>query len=146
MSSPCDFVSMQLNSLLHDLAQRAVVQAVKFGTRMANPVEAVRLERHRDAILRLARLEGMVLEDRPMTDFSIPDGMTQIQIDRKTGMRASEGGDIIVEAFKPGTGPADSYFVIGADQVAIQAQQAERQRQISPNAQQAVQSGSGGLF
>jgi penicillin-binding protein 1A len=87
-----------------------------------------------------------VLEDRPMTDFSIPDGMTQIQIDRKTGMRASEGGDIIVEAFKPGTGPADSYFVIGADQVAIQAQQAERQRQISPNAQQAVQSGSGGLF
>jgi len=86
-----------------------------------------------------------VLEDRPMTDFKIPEGMTQIQIDRKTGMRA-EGGDLIVEAFKPGTGPADSYFVIGADQVAIQAQQAERQREISPTAQQAIQSGSGGLF
>ncbi|MEQ8402073.1 MAG: penicillin-binding protein 1A [Roseitalea porphyridii] len=86
-----------------------------------------------------------VLEDQPMTDFKIPEGMTQIQIDRKTGMRA-EGGDLIVEAFKPGTGPADSYFVIGADQVAIQAQQAERQREISPTAQQAIQSGSGGLF
>ena len=84
-----------------------------------------------------------VLEDRPMTDFTIPAGMTQIQIDRKTGMRAVEDGDIIVEAFKPGTGPADSYFVIGADQIAIQA---ERQRQISPTAQQAIQSGSGGLF
>ena len=83
-----------------------------------------------------------VLEDRPMTDFTIPEGMSQIQIDRKTGMRATEG-DLIVEAFKPGTGPADSYFVIGADQVAIQA---ERQRQISPTAQQAIQSGSGGLF
>jgi thioredoxin reductase (NADPH) len=29
-----------------ELAQRAVTQAVKFGTRMANPVEAVALERH----------------------------------------------------------------------------------------------------
>ncbi|MGO9913208.1 MAG: FAD-dependent oxidoreductase [Isosphaeraceae bacterium] len=29
-----------------DLARRAVTQAVKFGTRMANPVEAVALERH----------------------------------------------------------------------------------------------------
>lgn len=31
-----------------DLAQRAVTQAVKFGTRMANPVEAARLERYAD--------------------------------------------------------------------------------------------------
>lgn len=31
-----------------DLAQRAVTQAVKFGTRLANPVEAAKLERHGD--------------------------------------------------------------------------------------------------
>ena len=84
------------------------------------------------------------LDGRPAIDFTVPDGMTLISIDRKTGMR-SDGGDTIIEAFKPGTGPADSYFVIGADEVAIQQTQ-ERQRKISPAAQQAVQQGAGGLF
>ncbi|WP_306117881.1 MULTISPECIES: penicillin-binding protein 1A [unclassified Roseitalea] len=88
-----------------------------------------------------------VLADEPLTDFHLPAGMNLIEIDRKTGMRANgQGGDIIIEAFKPGTGPADSYFVIGAEQVAIQVQRTERQRQISPDAQQAVQEGAGGLF
>ena len=91
------------------------------------------------------RFMASVLEDRPVSDFAMPNGMTQIEIDRKTGMRAS-GGDIILEAFKPGTGPADSYFVIGAEQVAIQTGTVEHQRRISPRAQQAVQQGSGGLF
>ncbi len=85
-----------------------------------------------------------VMADRPPVEFAVPEGMTLINIDRKTGM-SSEGGDIIVEAFKPGTGPADSYFVIGADEVAVQQTQ-ERQRKISPAAQQAVQQGAGGLF
>ncbi len=87
-----------------------------------------------------------VLEERPLMDFQLPNGMTLIEIDRTTGMRANGSGDIIVEAFKPGTGPADSYFVIGAEQVAIQVQQIERQRRISPGTQEAVQQGSGGLF
>ena len=85
-----------------------------------------------------------VLADRPALEFTPPEGMTLIKIDRKTGMR-SDSGDIIVEAFKPGTGPADSYFVIGADEVAVQ-QRTEQQRRISPAAQQAVQQGAGGLF
>ena len=51
---------------------------------------------------------------RPIVDFQVPEGMKLIAINRKTGMRASEGdAGTIIEAFKPGTGPADSYWVIG---------------------------------
>ncbi|TCD14633.1 penicillin-binding protein 1A [Oricola cellulosilytica] len=82
------------------------------------------------------------LEGQPIADFRLPDGMNVVEIDRKTGMRSS-GGDTILEAFKPGTGPADSYQVIGIETVAIQA---EEQRRISPRAQEAIQSGQGGLF
>jgi hypothetical protein len=40
--------------------------------------------------------------------------MKLIAINRQTGMRAGEGeAGVIMEAFKPGTGPADSYWVIG---------------------------------
>ncbi len=40
--------------------------------------------------------------------------MKLIAINRKTGMQANEGEPgTIIEAFKPGTGPADSYWVIG---------------------------------
>jgi penicillin-binding protein 1A len=82
------------------------------------------------------------LEGVPPVAFKVPEGMNLVEIDRKTGMRAS-GGDTIMEAFKPGTGPADSYQVIGIETVAIQA---EEQRKISPRAQEAIQSGQGGLF
>ena len=108
---------------------------------MGMPMIAAELNRSKGEIFRMAA----VLEDKPASDFRLPGGMTQIEIDRKTGMRSS-GGDIILEAFKPGTGPADSYFVIGAEQVAVQTQSVERQRRISPNAQRAVQQGAGGLF
>ncbi len=57
---------------------------------------------------------GVVLKDTPVVDFQVPEGMKLIAINRKTGMRANEGeGGTIIEAFKPGTGPADSYWVIG---------------------------------
>lgn len=84
------------------------------------------------------------LEGVEPVSFKVPDGMTIININRKTGLQADGpiGGDIIAEAFKPGTGPADTYFVIGAEV----AQQRERQRAISPNAQRAVETNSGGLF
>ena len=82
------------------------------------------------------------LADAPIADFRLPQGMNVVEIDRATGMRAIEG-DTILEAFKPGTGPADSYQVIGIETVAIQA---EEQRRISPRAQEAIQTGRGGLF
>ena len=56
------------------------------------------------------------LKDTPPVDFQVPEGMNLIAINRKTGMRANEGEPgTIMEAFKPGTGPADSYWVIGMD-------------------------------
>ena len=70
--------------------------------------------------------------------------MTVVAIDRKTGMKAfGEGAGVIMEAFKPGTGPADTYSVIGIEDIAVQP---ERQQQISPSAAKVIQQGGGGLF
>ena len=81
------------------------------------------------------------LKDTPPVDFQVPEGMTLIAINRKTGMRANEGEPgTIMEAFKPGTGPADSYWVIGMDAGG------EMGESISPSANRAIQSGGGGLY
>jgi len=81
-----------------------------------------------------------VLKDTPPVDFQIPEGMTLIAINRKTGMRASEGeAGTIMEAFKPGTGPADSYWVIGMEDSQVG-------EAISPSASRAIQTGGGGLY
>jgi len=84
-----------------------------------------------------------VLKDARPVNFRVPEGMRMIAVDRKSGMRAAEGaGGAIVEAFKPGTGPADSYWVIGMDDF----QAAERARELSPQASEAISSGGGGLY
>jgi hypothetical protein len=48
----------------------------------------------------------------------VPDGMSLIA-DRPQDRHAQSGGRAghIMEAFKPGTGPADSYWVIGMDEL-----------------------------
>ncbi|WP_102958330.1 penicillin-binding protein 1A [Mangrovicella endophytica] len=80
------------------------------------------------------------LKDAPVADFRVPAGMTMIAVNRRTGMAANEGDpDTIVEAFKPGTGPADVYAVIGDDTSGPPAV-------ISPEAEQAIVGGAGGLF
>ncbi|RWX78784.1 penicillin-binding protein 1A [Neorhizobium lilium] len=79
----------------------------------------------------------------PAERFHVPEGMQLIAVNRKTGMAAMEGEpDTIVEAFKPGTGPADSFHVIGEGENMSQDQILES----SPQAQQAVTSGAAGLF
>ena len=79
----------------------------------------------------------------PPSKFIVPEGMVMIPVNRKTGMQASQGDpDMIMEAFKPGTGPADSFSVIGMEGTMAP----EEILRTSPQAQQAVQSGSGGLF
>ena len=56
------------------------------------------------------------LADKPPIPFSVPPGIKLIRVDAKSGMRASPGDTkVILEAFKPGTAPPDSYSVIGAD-------------------------------
>ncbi|MGL4260487.1 MAG: penicillin-binding protein 1A, partial [Afipia sp.] len=77
------------------------------------------------------------------TKFIVPEGMQFIAVNRKTGMQAFEGEpDTIMEAFKPGTGPADVFSVIGGDEYATP----EEILNSSPQANQAVTGGSGGLF
>ncbi len=85
-----------------------------------------------------AALEGT----RP-TKFIVPEGMQFIAVNRKTGMQAYAGEpDTIMEAFKPGTGPADVFSVIGGEEYASP----EEILRSSPQANQAVTGGSGGLF
>ena len=80
------------------------------------------------------------LKGTPPVDFQVPEGMSLIAINRKTGMRANEGEPgTIMEAFKPGTGPADSYWVIGMGD-------GEGGEAISPSANRAIQTGGGGLY
>lgn len=79
----------------------------------------------------------------PPSKFKVPDGMQMIAVNRKTGMAAVVGDpDTIVEAFKPGTGPADSLSVIGMDS----NMQPDEIMKSSPQVNQAVQSGTPGLF
>ncbi|NML73962.1 penicillin-binding protein 1A [Rhizobium sp. S-51] len=79
----------------------------------------------------------------PPGKFHLPEGMSLIPVNRKTGMYAAEGDpDTITEAFKPGTGPADTFSVIGMEGYAAP----EEILRESPQANQAVTSGAGGLF
>jgi penicillin-binding protein 1A len=50
----------------------------------------------------------LALKDTPDTPFRIPPGIKLISIDLHSGMRAT-GSGTIMEAFKPGTGPPDTY-------------------------------------
>ncbi|WP_377288431.1 penicillin-binding protein 1A [Rhizobium sp. SG2393] len=88
-------------------------------------------------------MQEAVKGTRP-TKFVVPEGMSLVAVNRKTGMAAAEGDpDTIMEAFKPGTGPADTFSVIGGME-GFQAP--EEILKASPQANQAVTSGSNGLF
>jgi penicillin-binding protein 1A len=74
--------------------------------------------------------------------FIMPEGMQLIAVNRKTGMAAAKGDpNTIMEAFKPGTGPADVFSVIGAD-----GQTPEEILNSSQQAKDAIESQKGGLF
>ncbi|MGU3398642.1 penicillin-binding protein 1A [Brucellaceae bacterium D45D] len=83
------------------------------------------------------------LAGTPKVDFRVPEGMTLIAINRKTGMRTSKSDpNRIMEAFKPGTGPSDSYSVIGMGDYREGSPVSPK----SPQATRAINSGSGGLY
>ena len=50
----------------------------------------------------------MALAGKPDTPFRVPPGIKLISVDVKSGMRSS-GAGALLEAFKPGTAPSDSY-------------------------------------
>ncbi|HZL30169.1 MAG TPA: penicillin-binding protein 1A [Pseudolabrys sp.] len=95
----------------------------------------------------------VALADRPGVPFRVPPGIKLIRVDLKTGMRA--GPDTqkpILEAFKPGTAPPDSYSVVGFDSGQGGGQEGRAppgffgSQGVSPESGRAVRSGTGGLY
>lgn len=83
------------------------------------------------------------LAGTPKVDFRVPEGMTLVAINRKTGMRSGPGDpNVIMEAFKPGTGPSDTYSVIGMGSF----QEGSPVVPQSEQATKAINSGAGGLY
>jgi penicillin-binding protein 1A len=82
----------------------------------------------------------LALADKPGVPFRVPPGIKLIRIDPKSGMRIAAGAQGgLIEAFKPGTAPPDSYSVIGYD-----GADARQPIGVSPEADRAV--GRGGLY
>ncbi|HME84494.1 MAG TPA: penicillin-binding transpeptidase domain-containing protein, partial [Roseiarcus sp.] len=76
----------------------------------------------------------MALKDTPDTPFRVPPGIKLIAVDVHSGMRATGQGTIL-EAFKPGTGPPDSYGGGGGGEASAEA-----------SGERSVGSGTGGLY
>jgi penicillin-binding protein 1A len=83
----------------------------------------------------------MALADKPPIPFRVPPGLNFLPIDRRTGLTAQAGGDgVILEAFKPGTAPPDTYSIIGYTDTM------GRPLTVAPEADRAIISGTGGLY
>jgi len=86
----------------------------------------------------------VALADKPAVPFRVPAGIKLIRVDPRTGQRASPGDSrVILEGFKPGTAPPDTYSVVG---YADQEGGGGRAVGVSPDAERAVRSGTGGLY
>jgi penicillin-binding protein 1A len=76
------------------------------------------------------------LKDKPDVKFRVPSQMKLIRVSRGTGVRVGPGEDAILEAFKPGTGPPDSFINPNASASTRRGGDTDR----------AVSSGTGGLY
>ena len=86
------------------------------------------------------QLFAEALKDTPPIPFRVPPGIRFIAVDHHTGMRASPGSEgTIMEAFKPGTAPPDTYSVIGYD-----ADQFNKAQKVTPEQERGLQ--QGGLY
>jgi penicillin-binding protein 1A len=90
----------------------------------------------------------VALADKPAQPFRVPPGIKLIRINAKTGLRAQAGDErIILEAFKPGTQPSDSYSMMGIqDEEGRPYGGAPVGAGISPEANRAIIRGPGGLW
>jgi len=80
------------------------------------------------------------LEDKPPVEFRVPEGIRLIPVDRNSGQRVSgSGSGVILEAFKPGTAPGDTFSIVGLDDQPVR-------RRITRESERAVLSGTGGLY
>jgi penicillin-binding protein 1A len=78
------------------------------------------------------------LADKPPTPFRVPPGIKLIRVSIGSGLRAGggEGGGTILEAFKPGTGPSESYATVSYGGGGGPA----------PDSERAINTGTGGLY
>ncbi|MEM6761869.1 MAG: penicillin-binding protein 1A [Pseudomonadota bacterium] len=81
------------------------------------------------------------LKGKPAIDFRPPEGIKLIPVDRKSGRQVSGAGPgVILEAFKPGTAPGDTFSIIGLNDNQPSG------RRITRESERAVLSGTGGLY
>ena len=80
----------------------------------------------------------VALKDKPDAPFRVPPGIKLISVNPHSGLRASGAGTIL-EAFKPGTAPPDSYSGAGGGG-------GPRQLNTPHDVDQQVGSGTGGLY
>jgi penicillin-binding protein 1A len=90
------------------------------------------------------------LAGKPSSPFRVPPGIKLVRVDPKTGVRAGpDTPKAILEAFKPGTAPPDNYSVVGyGDSNGDNGGGGGRAwgAGVSPDADRAVRSGTGGLY
>jgi len=80
------------------------------------------------------------LQGKPATQFSVPSGMSTSWISPSSGVKANQGEQAILEAFKPGTGPNLATSVIGVDGGYVSIEQ-QQQQQMLQQQQQMQQQG-----
>jgi penicillin-binding protein 1A len=78
----------------------------------------------------------MALADKPDVPFRVPPGIKLISVNAKSGLRSTGSGSIL-EAFKPGTAPPDTYAA---------GDSSPRAQAIQPDADRLVGTGTGGLY
>jgi len=84
------------------------------------------------------------LADKPSVAFRIPEGIKLVPIDRTSGQRVSGGGgNVVIEAFKPGTAPGEGVSIASGFSGEGGG---SGSRRVSPEAERAVYSGTGGLY
>ena len=94
------------------------------------------------------------LAGKPPVPFRVPPGIKLVRVDYRTGMRAQPGDNkVILEAFKPGTAPPDSYALVGYSGYTGKdgdggngGNRRPYYGSVPPDAGQAVRSGTGGLY
>ena len=80
------------------------------------------------------------LKDQPPVPFRVPPGIKLIAVNHRSGQKSSPGdSDTIMEAFKPGTAPPDSYSVVDYDQGEF-----AKARKVTPEQEKGLQ--PGGLY
>ncbi|MFM8700493.1 MAG: penicillin-binding protein 1A [Hyphomicrobiales bacterium] len=81
----------------------------------------------------------IALADKPATPFRVPAGIKLVLVNGETGGRAEKGEEgALIEAFKPGTGPADFRVVDGSAPNGLFLP--------SPETERAIGAGTGGIY